>query len=170
MEHNKSYLYGILAGVITGVVILAVFALMRKRKSGKCREEFDERQEIARGKAFQYGFIAFLIFQLGYGIAEEIFEVSMGSGLESVLPGICVGMGVFGTFSIWKEAYFGLSEKAGRFIILFAVITVGNMICGINWILEPDRHGAGNLWLGVLFLVLLVSMGIRELKNRREEE
>ena len=48
---NYSYLFGVLVGIAIGIFLLIAF-----RKKGNCKEGYDERQLIIRGKAYQYGF------------------------------------------------------------------------------------------------------------------
>lgn len=169
MGSNGFFYLGILCGLIVGVVVIVI----RRRKSGRVMCEFDERQELARGKAFQYGFYALLLYLLFYGLVEDMTGVYWGKGMTGVALGICIGVGVFAAVSIWNDAYFSLWERPKRFIVLFSVVMVSNLYLGISHLQEPEQspnYGYINLFLGITFLEILLVMGAKALKNRRESE
>ena len=54
---STSYLWGVAVGVIVGVIIVALIFTYNKKKTGSVvGGDFDERQQLLRGKAFQAGF------------------------------------------------------------------------------------------------------------------
>ena len=64
-HYHRGILLGISVGLLAGLLLVA---LLFKKKILDCH--FDERQELARGKAFQYGFFSLLISTYAYEIGR----------------------------------------------------------------------------------------------------
>lgn len=173
MEHSSSYFLGILAGIIVGIIAVALIKIGKKRREGVYRCVFDERQVAARGKAYKYGFFAVLIYLLLYGLIQDITKIYWGKGFVGSALGICIGVGVYAVVSIWNDAYFSLQENPKQYVLLFALVMVLNLLIGIRQVQEnmgDISYGYINLFIGVLLTVILVTMGAKALKDRREQE
>lgn len=171
MNHNIYYYAGVICGLLVGVLIVAVTYALKKKNHTAC--EFDERQELMRGKAFQYGFIAMLIYLLGYSAFADITGFSWGDNLTSGVIAVLVGVGVFAAACIWKDAYFALQEKAKSFILLDLVLMIVNFINGYNQLTNPEHEtnvGYLNMALAFFFLFILVTMGIKSIHEKRHVE
>ena len=60
---STSYQWGIAVGVIVGILIVAAIFTYNKKKTGTINGgDFDERQQLLRGKAFQKGFFTMMGF------------------------------------------------------------------------------------------------------------
>ena len=86
MNYHAGVALGIGAGILAG---LFVVALLFKKKV--LDMHFDERQERARGKAFQYGFFTFILTTYAYGLSDVI----LGTWCD-VLAGVtlCLAVGL----------------------------------------------------------------------------
>lgn len=161
-------------GLVFGVAVAcAVVALLFKKKL--LDMTFDERQELARGKAFQYGFFTLVGCVLLYGTLD-------GAGLHwcDTLTGsvlcVCVALGVFAVTCILNDAYLSLKEKPRKVMTCFVLLTVLNLAIGainvMNGTVVEDgglAPGSVNLIVGVTTLVILAVYVVNYLLAQQEE-
>lgn len=170
MEYRIGWLLGIAVGILAGVVVLVV--LFKKKVLDM---HFDERQERARGVAFQYGFFALAGSMLTLGcvdIAIHWCDMMVGMSLCA-----CVGVTVFAVTAIWKDAYLGLYEKPWKVLTVFAVLSALNLGVGTARLLDGSfmENGivtfrAANVVAGITILVVMVVYGLRCLARRGTED
>ena len=162
---------GLAAGILAGLVFVAF--LFKKKVLDM---HFDERQELARGKAFQYGFLTLLATTYAYGISDILF----GRWCD-VLAGVAIclaaGLCVFAVTCILKDAYLSLREKPGKFMVLFALLSLFNLGLGVMYgvsggLVEDGvlTFRAMNPIIGTATLVILVVYIVNHLLRSREEE
>nr|WP_326165668.1 hypothetical protein [uncultured Oscillibacter sp.] len=172
MDH---YHIGIALGISVGLLAGLLFvALLFKKKI--LDMHFDERQELARGKAFQYGFLTLLATTYAYGISDILF----GRWCD-VLAGVAIclaaGLCVFAVTCILKDAYLSLREKPGKFMVLFALLSLFNLGLGVMYgvsggLVEDGvlTFRAVNPILGAAtLLILIVYIADHLLRDRAEE-
>ena len=172
MDHyHMGMALGLSVGIIAG---LFVVALLFKKKV--LDMHFDERQELARGKAFQYGFLTLLATTYAYGISDILF----GRWCD-VLAGVAIclaaGLCVFAVTCILKDAYLSLREKPGKFMVLFALLSLFNLGLGVMYgvsggLVEDGvlTFRAVNPILGAAtLLILIVYIADHLLRDRAEE-
>ena len=144
-----SYHAGVTLGIFVGIAAgLFVLALLFKKKV--LDMHFDERQELARGKAFQYGFFTLIITAYAYGASDMIFG-RWCDALVGVTICLAVSMCVFAVTCILKDAYLSLREKPRTVMTMLTFRAVNPII-------------------GVLVLVILVVYIVNHLLCSREEE
>ena len=171
MTYRTGLILGLLCGLTAGFVLLA---LLFKKKV--LNMEFDERQEYARGKAFQYGFFTMLITLYIYGMSELV----VGRWCDT-LAGIslCTSIGiiVFAITCILKDAYLGLREKPRQIMTLFALLALMNLGIGAVYLWSGDLVEDGiltfravNPIVGLMSLVVLIVYIVNFLLRDREEE
>lgn len=101
------YVAGVLVGIGSAAVVIAVMAAVRK-KQGQPKAEYDERQLAARGIAYRWAYMT-LIFSL---LANTGVETIWGPWAK---PGVAVWMmiflsiGVFIVACVRKDAYFAVA-------------------------------------------------------------
>lgn len=166
----------IFCGLIAGVLFTILFlALTKTDKNVKCK--FDERQELVRGKGFQYGFFSMLICNLLF-TCMELAEMPLFAEFEVlILISSIIGIGVCVVYCIWNEGYFALNENKKRLMILFAVISVMNFIVGGFWIFKDMviRNGkltyySTNLFCGLLFIIIYLTMLLKRICKDGKDE
>lgn len=161
MYHTGLFL-GLLTGMLAGVIVVAI--LFRKKVLDM---HFDERQELARGKAFQYGFCTLTVCLYAYGVTELI----AGHWCD-VLAGVTIcmalSMGVFAVTCICRDAYLSLREKPKQVITMFALLSVINLGFGAMYILDGALVENGVLTFravnpiaGLLTLFILIVYVVR---------
>ena len=170
MGHTSSYYLGVLAGIMVGLVVVII---SRRAKNGGMKCEYDERQVIARGKAFKYGLFSLIGYLVLYGIIQDMTGVYWGKGLVGVSLGICISVAVFAVVSIWNDAYFSLWENPKRYVTIFLAAFALNFPPAVRVILHREQevdYGYINLFLSVTLLIVLVVMGLKFQKDRRERD
>ena len=170
-----NYHTGLLLGISVGVIAaLGLLAFLFKKKV--LDMHFDERQELARGKAFQYGFFTLLGASYVYGVSDMLLgrwcDVPAGVTLCAALA-LCV----FAITCILKDAYLSLREKPRTIMTMFALISAVNLGLGGMYACSGDLMENGvltfravNPILGFAILVILIVYIVNHLLRSREEE
>ena len=146
----EPYLAGILAGIMAVAVVTAILTAVRK-KQGRPKPEYDERQMAAWGPWAKPGVSAWML--------------------------IFLSIGVFIVACVRKDAYFAVAQNPRTYLWLFGAV----VLCQIpNFLLQlrsGDLVEDGLLtWnalspaCGVLFGVLFVCMLVRLRRQKREEQ
>ena len=171
MSYQVGLVCGILLGALAGVCLIA---LLFKKKVLDCT--FDERQELARGRAFKRAFFTLIIALVAYGFSDT-FLGRWCDALMGVLLCVCAAMLVFAVTCIQHDAYLSLKETPRKVMTLFALLTVINLsIGGMNLLTQGGMiengvltYRAANLIVGVLTGVILVIYIINFLLAGRED-
>lgn len=169
--YHAGVFFGLTVGLLAG---LAFVMLLFKKKV--LDMHFDERQERARGKAFQYGFFTLLIAAYAYGVSDML----LGRWCD-VLTGVtlCVALAicVFAITCILKDAYLSLREKPRTIMTFFALLSLVNLGFGVMYHLSPGLVENGvltfravNPIIGSATLVILIVYIVNHLLRPRDEE
>ena len=169
--HHAGVFVGLAAGLLAGLAF--IMSLFKKKVLDM---HFDERQERARGKAFQYGFFTLLIAAYAYGISD----VLLGRWCD-VLTGVtlCIALAlcVFAVTCILKDAYLSLREKPRTVMTMFALLSSINLGFGGMYALSGDLVEDGvltfravNPIIGAAILVILIVYIVNYLLRPRDEE
>ncbi len=169
--HHAGVFVGLAAGLLAGLAF--IMSLFKKKVLDM---HFDERQERARGKAFQYGFFTLLIAAYAYGISD----VLLGRWCD-VLTGVtlCIALAlcVFAVTCILKDAYLSLREKPRTVMTMFALLSTINLGFGGMYALSGDLVEDGvltfravNPIIGAAVLVILIVYIVNYLLRPRDEE
>lgn len=171
MKGNLYYYAGVAAGIICGLLLVAIARKVREKRFGKC--EYDERQELARGKAFRVGFLTLMVYSVVYGWLSDMTGFAWGTQFTCGIVAMCVGIGVFVVKCVWSDAYFSLRERPRRYALLFAAIVVMNLSNGLRDLHKgaQDRDMAViSLSVAITALVVLISIGAKAFYDRRHGE
>ena len=175
---SNFYLWGIAVGILIGVIIVVlVFAYNKKKTGSVVGGDFDERQQLMRGKAFQAGFFTMLIFSFLYWVLVTLVlqRPLMEDGLSALIC-VLVGVGVFGFDCILHDAFFTVQNKPKNYIILFIATTICQIPSAINNIQKGRIVENGVLTFGVipivcavLFLGILTAIVCKMIAMRKED-
>ena len=167
---------GAVVGLILGLLIcVIIFKVCNRNSKLKC--EYDERQEMARGRAYKYGFYTAIVY-LGFMAIWPLFEIKLIVD-NTVLSfiGVLVSICVMAVYAIWHDAYWGLNNNKNRYILVFILATVINLANGIISILSGHMVEDGvvqapciNLLCGLMFLIIAVTLLIKDKFKKDEEE
>ena len=97
--------------------------------------------------------------------------------MTGVMLGICLAVLVHVVYCIWHECYFSMNEEPKRVLILFAIISVINVIITVRQGLAGEliengmlTNQCANLMVAVMFGIIMVALAIKTLLKKREGE
>lgn len=171
---SDAKILGILCGVIVGLIIIP-FALMAINKDRKIKTEYDERQELIRGRGFKFGFFSALIYT-AILLLLSIFEIKIPATQPVIYFSIIfVAIGVWVVYCSLNGAYFGLNNDERRFHIFMFFISLINFAVPVRFIIDGSFiqdgtiTGSGiNLMCGMLFLIVGISELVKKHIDKKE--
>ena len=163
----------ILLSVCISMIILISFSRGKKT----LRQEYDERQELARGRAFRYAFFSTLIFIGGVLCFDWSGLIPGQNQMIFYASGLLFGILVYAAYSIWNDCYFALNQKTNVMIVFITIIGLFNLAMAVSGIIRGTMVRNGqisaqflNLEVSVLFLGVMITMVLKKLHDRRLEE
>ncbi|NLG04866.1 MAG: hypothetical protein GX567_13700 [Clostridia bacterium] len=172
-----SYVAGFFVGFFCVLFIFGIIIFVLKKKAhigGKC--EYDERQQLVRGKAFKIGFFTLIFYNAGYGLLSEMIGRSFASVSFAMLFGIIFTVVIYGAYCMWNDAYFALNETPKTAVALLIAICMINLIIGITNLVSGRCFVNGmitvsamNLIVGVALFILFIIISIKTLINKNAE-
>lgn len=177
MEYSFAYIAGFIVGLLLVAVVGFVFARFA-HTDGKRKPKFDERQELIRGRGYKCAFFTILWYLVIYEVVKFAFDIKIMDDMAEMFAAVILGCGVYAGYTIWHDAYFALNEKRRSYIWLFVAVVVINLSVGIGHILDGSFivdgqitfGGSANLLCGLMILVVLVMLLVKEIASRREDE
>lgn len=153
--------------------IITLAALIIIARTNKKRTDFDERQILAQGKAYQLGFYTLIICLWLNCCAKYLFDFRWTSALTETAVLLCMGFLVYVGYCIFHDAYIAVNNTPGK--VSFTLIFVGmlNIVTGLfriytDWqlhhIFTPDNV---NLILGITLCIAVGMLLIRQQTIRR---
>ena len=140
------------------------------------RDEYDERQVLARGRAFMWGFFTLMICLMVYGMLDMLIDRWCDT-LTGCIICICVSLLVFASICIRQDAFAGIGKNRKRNLTVLLVLTLANMFFGVENITGGDvvRDGlltfrSVSLIVGATTGVVLLIYWLHGLRDRGEEE
>ncbi len=164
---------GAAVGILIGIVLVVIIFKIAN-KNHKVKSEYDERQEIARGKGFRLAFYTIVIYaaiNVVLGMAELSLPMDPAVMAFSY---IIVGALVDVEYCIWNDCYWGMNNNKVRYTIAFMIIGLINLIVPIGaainggLILDGVLSTPGiNLLCSVLLITMGITMGLKEFVDSR---
>lgn len=124
-----TFYYALLLVVAVALVLLGIMAILARVDRKQSAKQFDERQQAARGKAYEWAFwvgfayfavIAIMDVLLPDGLQASIFLVAMvGLSLEGF---------VLGCYCIFHDAYLPLTQSPKANIIILYILGAVQML------------------------------------------
>ena len=175
MEYYLGFVVGFLVTLAMIVVIVKAFRKQTGEIGGK--KEYDERQQMARGKAYKAAFW----FLAAYVFADALITESFGPWAEDFVDaiiGLLAAITVFVVICIRQDAYFPLNAKYSYYLKLFTFILVLNLlVAALNLFVgdKPIENGmlnyhAVNLLLVLMYAVVIPFMVAQHRKESAEED
>lgn len=174
---SMEYVIGLIVGVLVGLAVVALVVMLCRKKGsmrfGKC--EYDERQMLARGKAFRAGFFTILIYEAVYAMVD-VAGIKWCANVTGIMLGLMLGITVFAIVAISKDAYMSMNERPTGWMIIWCVVIGLNLVCGLRQALEGELIRDGMLteeWMNWMcagmFIAILISQLVHNRKLKREE-
>ena len=167
---------GMVCGIIVGIILVMILLKFANR-DGKMKTDYDERQSIIRGRGYQYGFFAILIYE---AVMVMILTMEVKLPLTSSLIhfiAILIGVLVQAGYCIWKGAYWGLNNNVKRYGIIFVAVGLINFLAAVKCYIEDGSMLVNgklspytmNFLCGVMFIVLGCEVFIKKFMDMKED-
>lgn len=162
-------------GIGSAAVVIAVMAAVRK-KQGRPKPEYDERQMAARGVAYRWAFLTLMLSLAVNTGVEAIWGPWAKPGVSAWML-IFLSVGVFVVVCVRRDAYFAVAQDPKASLWLFGavvVLQIPNIIITLrsggfveDGLLTWDALSPAS---GALFLVLTVCAIVRLRRQREDDE
>lgn len=174
---TEPYLAGILAGIMAVAVVTAILTAVRK-KQGRPKPEYDERQMAARGVAYRWAFLT-LMLSLAVNTGVEALWGPWAKPGVSAWMLIFLSIGVFIVACVRKDAYFAVAQNPRTYLWLFGAV----VLCQIPNFLLQLRSGdlvedglltwnalspACGVLFGVMFVCMLVHLRLKSARAAKD--
>ncbi len=165
---------GLTAGLVVGLII-CVFLFKYMNKDKKILTKYDERQEMARGRAYKYGFWATMA-AAAVVMITDVAGISLASSFTKYFFIVFVGILVQISYSIWNDAYLGVNTNKKRLMIicilagLFNLLGVIGSIKGGQFIVDGVVSDFGsNLMCCILLMLAGIELLIKDRLDKKHE-
>ena len=170
---NTAWWIGFAVGIMIVAVVCAIVARMARRK-GVGAGQYDERQQIARGRAFTWADATLLVYLALWMILRSL-EVPFFMESLSVAVGVLFSIAVFVGYSIFHDAYFKASESPRFWIVIICLVGLLNTGLGLRRLLagatiQERLYENMNLFVGLLLVATLAFIVIKRAMDRRGAE
>lgn len=102
-------------------IVALIFLLLAISFGGK-KANYDERQELIRGKGFKYGFSTIVLVDAL--LAVVVRKIQLAPQLLVLTP-LFIGLWVFSIYVLWNSAYFAMNQKKSKWLSWFF------LLCGL---------------------------------------
>lgn len=171
----NEYNIGMLVGIAVAIGIFAIIAAINKKR-GK-PGEFDERQELIRGKAYQHAFFAVMLYSALYGLAVVMLERPLMVDGLSALVAVFVGVVVFAVESIARDAFFTAKNRPKSYIILYIAVIFSQLVNAVGNLRGGKLMQDGVLTMhvlpivcGVAFTIVLLAIIVKTVRGAKEDD
>jgi len=162
-------------GIIVGLLI-CIIIIKFTNKDGKSKTQYDEMQELERGKAYKYAFWTMCGVAAFIGCLT-LFEIKIPFDMFTLfLMVILSGTVVQASYCIMKDAYIGLNTNKVKTGIALVVIGIINLINVILFIVKGKFFVDGmfnlsfcNLLCGLTMLFIGVMFVIKNAVSKKED-
>ncbi len=107
------------------LLLAAIIIIVVLKNSEKKKADYDERQMLARFKAYRAALWVLVAYYFIEGIVEEV-GLKWASPLVAAVIGICFALGIFVVCCIFTDAYFSANESPKSLIWLFSFLALTN--------------------------------------------
>ena len=171
---NTEMALGFLTGILIVAIVCAVTAKALKKKGRIGAGQYDERQQIVRGRAFTWAYAVLMVY-LAVWMVFRSMEVPFFMEGVSVIIGALISIAVFVGYSIFHDAYFKASESPRAWIAVICATGLLNLGIGVRRLivgatLKERLYENMNLFVGALFLVVIVCLLVKRAMDRRGGE
>ncbi len=160
--------------VVIALLLFVVILTLLKRNNGR-NKDFDERQALIRGRGYKYGFCALLLAQAAI-LCLLSFDVLPGDLVYfSLCAALALGLFVFCAYNIWHDAFFGLHQKPGTYLLICLAVMLANLLGPVTMLINGGSFrsllapsGCTNLLCACLFFLIALTILGKLLLDRKE--
>lgn len=160
------------------MVVLVVIGLAVGKLAGKKlgKAEFDERQQLACGKAYKAGFYTLLAGLLAVYLLPNLTEWQPKDPALLPFAVICIGVTVFACVAVANDAYLGIRQNPRTMLLVMGIVVVCNLLAGFSVMRSADFpngitvQNSMNLIIAAMGLIILTALMVRLRMAARDEE
>lgn len=158
------------AMIIAGLVV----GKLAGKKLGKA--EFDERQQLARGKAYKAGFYTLLVGLSAVHLAPIFTEWQPRDTALLPFLAMCIGVTVFACVAIANDAYLGIRQNPRAMLLVLGLVVGCNLAVGFSVMGSVGladgltAQNGINFIIAAMGLIILAALAIRLRMAARDEE
>lgn len=104
---------------------VAFFLLLRRRASYR---EYDERQRLARGKAYQAAFWTLAAYSLFSALMNDVADIQWADVATGTFMGLFLAIAVFAIICIITDSFFSFKDRPSPYFTLLLIIIVANLL------------------------------------------
>jgi len=116
-----------LADVLRIILILALMVFILSRKSSGIKE-YDERQYLARSKAYRAAFWMLAGYFFLYAFLNDVCEIRWADLTTATFIGFFLALSVFAIICIITDSFFSFRDKPGQRFIFLPVLFAANLL------------------------------------------
>ena len=132
---EKLILMLVLGFIAVFVIVLTVIIIANViKKQKKIKDEYDERQLLARNTAYKYAFFTLLFYNFVCVILSAA-EIKWADTTAQIFIGICLSTFVFIALCIMRDAYFTQKRTMNSFLIFsfsMSIVALFNIISTVS--------------------------------------
>lgn len=166
----------LLIGMTVGCALVIYLSFKAQGKSGPAK--YDERQALARGKAYRLGFYVLSVYMLANALYYLMTESQWADPVVNAFLGFYLGTMAFVVSCIRNDAYFALNQHPRSSTLLFAVLAAMNLLSGLMNLWDGEsiftdgmlNYLALNFMMALMFVVLLIALAVKRAMSRQNRE
>ena len=163
----------VLLPFVVAFFIFLVFVFVLKRKKNDFSKQYDERQLLIQGKAYKYAFFTLVSYHLVIGMLTMILKIDFATTYVYMLIGLCVGVIVYVTYSLFHDAYIGMDESknlSAGVAFFVGVCNAGSALFEldkmfVDGILQPEF---GRLVIGLTAFYIGIILVVKKQMDKKE--
>lgn len=157
-------------------LVFVLLIILRIKGKLMTEGEYDERQLVGRGKAYQYAFFSLIFYNVIYGYLDAV-GVKWCLPSVGVMVGVLFGVTVFAVTAICRDAFIGIRDTHKRSIRILIAGALAQTVCFFSDLADGGVVKDGllttsfvSLCCAVCFSVIVIVFLIHSRKNRLPEE
>ena len=171
---DKFYYAGVFAGIAIALAIFVIVSLLRKKKAAPA--EYDERQQLARGKAYAAGYTTASLYLCAYGILDGL-GIVWCEPLVGCIIGVMLSATVVSLSAIKNDAFLTLTENIRSHRLVNGALTLAMVLLFVTELLEGKKliadgkltECASSLLIAIFWSVILVAEFVHSRKAKKLE-
>ena len=172
---STGYASGLAVGIVTALII---FAIIWKFKKTKMKGQFDERQELVRGRGYKYASFTMLGLLCVDLLIESYnaFDVLPVPRTLALFFIILTGVMVYALYCIKNDSYFGVGTDVRTYRAVMWIVIVCNAISAFAGLKDgalEDGKLAFGPWASLLFCIafasIMISLSVKQRSLAKEE-
>ena len=174
--NNRDYMMGFAVGLV--VVIILFVIIWKVNGRAPMKGEYDERQDLIRGRGYKYAFFSVIGLLAVYMIAEGWAGQLPVAGSIVAFAILLVGVMIYAIYCMRNGAFFGIHNNYKSYRIILIAVVLINALSAYLHIRAGEMIVDGQLTLGptmqvlttICFAVILIAMEMQLRHDRGEAE